>query len=50
MRNTYTPEFKAKVVREGLREDKTLSQVAAARGLHPISAPVPDRRHMMRLL
>jgi|GEM_PF-800623 len=35
MRNTYTPEFKAKVVREVLREDKTLSQVAAAHGLHP---------------
>lgn len=35
MRNTYSPEFKAKVVREILREDKTLSQVAAAHGLHP---------------
>ena len=35
MRNTYSPEFKAKVVREVLREDKTLSQVAAAHGLHP---------------
>ena len=35
MRNTYTPEFKAKVVREVLREDKTLSQVATAHGLHP---------------
>lgn len=35
MRNTYTPEFKAKVVREVLREDKTLSQVAAAHSLHP---------------
>jgi transposase-like protein len=35
MRNTYTPEFKAKVVREVLREDKTLSQVAAAHGLQP---------------
>ena len=35
MRKTYTPEFKAKVVREVLREDKTLSQVAAAHGLHP---------------
>ena len=35
MRNTYSPEFKAKVVREVLREDKTLSQVAAVHGLHP---------------
>jgi transposase-like protein len=35
MRNTYSPEFKAKVVREVLREDRTLSQVAAAHGLHP---------------
>ncbi len=26
MRNTYSPEFKAKVVREVLREDKTLSK------------------------
>jgi transposase-like protein len=35
MRNTYSPEFKAKVVREILREDRTLSQVAAGYGLHP---------------
>ena len=35
MRNSYSPEFKAKVVREVLREDKTLSQVAAAHGLQP---------------
>jgi transposase-like protein len=35
MRNRYSPEFKAKVVREVLREDQTLSQVAAAHGLHP---------------
>jgi hypothetical protein len=34
MRNTYTAEFKAKVVREVLREEKTLSQVAAAHGVH----------------
>jgi hypothetical protein len=31
MRNTYSPEYKAKV----LREDLTLSQVATAHGLHP---------------
>jgi transposase-like protein len=35
MRNSYSPEFKAKVVREVLREDGTLSQVAAAHGVHP---------------
>ena len=35
MRNSYNPEFKAKIVREVLREDKTLSQVAAAYGVHP---------------
>ncbi len=35
MRNSYSPEFKAKGVREVLREDKTLSQVAATHGVHP---------------
>jgi putative transposase len=35
MRKTYSPDFKAKVVREVLREDKTLSQIASAYGLHP---------------
>ena len=35
MRNSYSPELKAKVVRELLREDKTLSQVAAAYDVHP---------------
>ena len=35
MRNSYSAEFKAKVVREVLREDKTLSQVAAEHGIHP---------------
>lgn len=35
MRKTYSAEFKAKVVREVLREDKTLGQVAASHGLHP---------------
>jgi len=35
MRNSYSSEYKAKVVREVLREDKTLSQVAAAYGVHP---------------
>lgn len=35
MRNSYSPEFKAKVVREVLREEKSLSQVSAAYGVHP---------------
>ena len=35
MRTSYSPEFKAKIVREVLREDKTLSQVAAAYEVHP---------------
>ena len=35
MRNSYSPEFKAKVVREVLREEISLSQVAAAYGVHP---------------
>ncbi|MCR4443535.1 MAG: IS3 family transposase [Peptococcaceae bacterium] len=34
-RNHYTPEFKAKVVLELLREEKTLSQIAADYGVHP---------------
>lgn len=42
-RNTYSPEFKAKVVREVLREDKTLSQVAATHGLHPNRAQWRDQ-------
>jgi transposase-like protein len=39
MRNTYSPEFKAKVVREVLREDKTLSQVAR----RPRGTPEPGQ-------
>src|SRR5450432_4213303 len=35
MRNSYSPGLKARVVREVLREDKTVSQVAAAHGVHP---------------
>lgn len=35
MRNSYSPEFKAKLVREVLREARTLSQVATAHGVHP---------------
>jgi transposase len=35
MRKRYTPTFKARVVRELLKEEKTLAQVAAERGVHP---------------
>jgi putative transposase len=35
MRKTYSPEFKAKVVRAALREDKTFSQIAAEYEIHP---------------
>jgi putative transposase len=35
MRKTYSPEFKAKVVREVLREDRTVSQIAAQYEVHP---------------
>ena len=34
-RNNYEPEFKSKVVLELLREEKTVSQVAAEYGVHP---------------
>lgn len=34
-RNKYEPEFKAKVVLELLREEKTVSQVAAEYEVHP---------------
>jgi len=35
MRNRYTNEFKAKVVLELLREEKTAAQIAAEYGVHP---------------
>jgi transposase-like protein len=35
MRKHYTPTFKAQVVRELLKEDKTLAQLAAEHGVHP---------------
>jgi transposase-like protein len=34
IRKTYTAEFKAKVVREILKEEKTLSQIASEYGTH----------------
>ena len=44
MRKTYSAEFKARVVRDVLREDKTLNQVASAHGVHPnLAAPWRDQ-------
>jgi len=34
-RNHYTPEQKAQLVLEALREQQTVGQLAAAHGLHP---------------
>jgi len=31
----HSPAFKARVVREALREEKTISQLAAEHGIHP---------------
>ena len=35
MRKHYTAAFKAQVVREILREDKPISQIASEHGVHP---------------
>jgi len=35
MRKRYSPEFKARVVREILRGEKTFGQLAAEHGVHP---------------
>jgi len=36
MRKHYTPEFKAQIVKEMLREEKTVAQLAAEHGVHPV--------------
>jgi putative transposase len=36
MKKQYTPEFKTQVVREILREEKTIAQIAAEYGVHPV--------------
>jgi len=36
MKKNYTPEFKAQVVREILREQKTMSEIASECGIHPV--------------
>jgi transposase-like protein len=35
MRKRYSPEFKAQLVQELLREDKPINQIAAENGIHP---------------
>jgi len=35
MRKTYSGEFKAKVVLEIFKEEKTISQIASEYGIHP---------------
>jgi transposase-like protein len=35
LRNSYTPEYKANIVREILREEKSVTQIAAEHGIHP---------------
>jgi putative transposase len=35
MKKTYTPQLKAQIVRELLKEEKSVSQLAAEYGLHP---------------
>ena len=35
MRKRYSPEFKAQLVQEVLKEDKPLNQIAAENGIHP---------------
>jgi transposase-like protein len=36
MKKQYTPEFKAQVVKEILKEEKTIAQIAAEYGVHPV--------------
>lgn len=35
LRNNYSPEFKANIVWEILREEKSVAQIAAEHGIHP---------------
>ena len=35
MKKRYSPTFKAQIVRELLKEEKSVSQLAAEHGLHP---------------
>lgn len=35
MRKRHTPAFKARIVAEAMKEDKTIAQIASENGLHP---------------
>ena len=35
MKKNHTPEFKAKIVLEALREEKMINQIASENGIHP---------------
>lgn len=35
LRSRYSPEYKANIVREILREEKSVAQIAAEHGIHP---------------
>ncbi len=35
MKKSYSPAFKARIVRELLKEEKSVNQIAAEHGLHP---------------
>jgi len=35
MRKRYTAEFKAEIVKEILKEEKTIGQIASEQGIHP---------------
>jgi transposase-like protein len=41
-RRTFSSEFKSRVVRAALREDKTLSQLASEFDVHP-NCPIPAK-------
>jgi len=49
MRKRYSPEFKAKVVREILREEKSISQLAAEHGVHVTQLRKWKRRALEKL-
>jgi putative transposase len=35
MRNRHSPAFKAKIVAEAFKEEKTITQIASENGIHP---------------
>jgi transposase len=43
-RRTFTPEFKAKVALEALKEQKTAAQLAAQYGVHPTQIGLGKRQ------